>query len=114
MGVAIFPGGVKKPPFQRNAEAHRDKPGGSPVELMRGARKYCHTRTEPERLAERLALFCGAALGCIIPVRYAIVPGAWPMPAITPMQTAMTRAVCGSKRTAAGVSRFDWNFTDNE
>ena len=42
-GVAIFPGWVKKPPFHRNAEAHRDKPGGSPVELMRGARKNCQT-----------------------------------------------------------------------
>ena len=51
-GVAIFPGGKKKPPFQRNAEAHRDKPGGSPVELMRGARKYCHAHSPATRMPD--------------------------------------------------------------
>ncbi len=51
-GVAIFPGGEKKPPFQRNAEAHRDKPGGSPVELMRGARKYCHAHSPATRMPD--------------------------------------------------------------
>ncbi len=34
--------GLKKPPFHGSSEAHRDKPGGSPVGLMWDARKNCH------------------------------------------------------------------------
>ncbi len=34
--------GLKKPPFHGSSEAHRDKPGGSPVVLMWDARKNCH------------------------------------------------------------------------
>ena len=34
--------GLKKPPFHGSSQAHRDKPGGSPVGSMWDARKNCH------------------------------------------------------------------------